>query len=262
MPLSLSAHARSFDICRRDYNLDAHFAWTVFALWTHHTSIMRITSTAHQRNLASCRRRTQPLVASGRQGCRSLSGLGSNQGDASKDGVALFCKRTTSAHAEGFVKAWRIGINTVYCLPLVALLGLSAPIVSASVAMPKPLTASTPQQLSYVAEDGAQSQLDALFTRLVPETCPPKEGGFNKYICYGTCCAVPWGPGGPICFVLSGICIRTGLALRITRLGEENSAWVVDRSSLGFGLALLASSVPTNYGGGILTAILALLSLL
>jgi uncharacterized protein YjlB len=36
----------------------------------------------------------------------------------------------------------------------------------------------------------------------IADACPQKDG-IRKYICFGPCCSIPWGPGGPICLALA-----------------------------------------------------------
>lgn len=81
----------------------------------------------------------------------------------------------------------------------------------------------------------------------------PNFTGLQKYVCYGPCCGVPWGPGGPIFLALSAVAFRTAMPYRFSswlRSSEEDSEiGPVDKPVLAFSAALFLSSVPYTFGG-------------
>jgi hypothetical protein len=106
-------------------------------------------------------------------------------------------------------------------------------------------------------------------TAAVAEACPEREG-LRKYICYGPCCAIPWGPGGPICLALSAASFR--YAVPFTFSGwfsrsiaeadkEPEGAMRVDPAGLAFSVALFASAAPRQAAGAAYSFALLVLSL-
>jgi hypothetical protein len=94
----------------------------------------------------------------------------------------------------------------------------------------------------------------------------PEYTGLRKNICYGPCCGIPWGPGGPICLALSAGAFRTGMPYRLSswlQSKEEEAAEVgpVDKPVLAFSAALFLSSAPLTFGGVALSWLLLVLCL-
>lgn len=81
----------------------------------------------------------------------------------------------------------------------------------------------------------------------------PDYTGLRKNICYGPCCGVPWGPGGPICLALSAGAFRSALPYRFSSWlrSKETDAEMegVDKQVLAFSGALFLSSAPLTFGG-------------
>ena len=82
--------------------------------------------------------------------------------------------------------------------------------------------------------------------------CPDFKG-LQKYVCYGPCCGVPWGPGGPIFLALSAGAFRTAMPYRFSSWLRSSEAdpeiGPVDKPVLAFSAALFLSSVPYTFGG-------------
>jgi hypothetical protein len=81
----------------------------------------------------------------------------------------------------------------------------------------------------------------------------PEFTGIRKYVCYGPCCGVPWGPGGPICLALSAAAFRYSMPFRysswIRSEDSEAEAGTVDLPALAFAAVLFLSSAPRTFGG-------------
>lgn len=74
----------------------------------------------------------------------------------------------------------------------------------------------------------------------------------RKYICYGPCCGLPWGPGGPICLALAGIAFRYGMPytfVRWLRSEEAELQGKVDIQTLAFSAVLFLSAAPRTAEG-------------
>ena len=91
----------------------------------------------------------------------------------------------------------------------------------------------------------------------VAASCPDLQG-IGKYVCYGECCSVPWGPGGPICLALAGGALRyampytfSGWLRRDIALADKERAadMRLDKAGLAFAVALFASAAPRSGAG-------------
>jgi hypothetical protein len=91
----------------------------------------------------------------------------------------------------------------------------------------------------------------------IADACPQKDG-IRKYICYGPCCSIPWGPGGPICLALAARAFR--YAMPFTFVGwfrrdsqqderKEPVGMKVDLAGLAFSAVLFASAAPRTAAG-------------
>ena len=90
------------------------------------------------------------------------------------------------------------------------------------------------------------------------EACPEREG-IRKYICYGPCCGIPWGPGGPICLALSAAAFRYAMPYTFVNWfrrdvkqqddKEPEKSLGVDAAGLAFSAALFASAAPRTAAG-------------
>jgi hypothetical protein len=83
------------------------------------------------------------------------------------------------------------------------------------------------------------------------QACPEREG-LPKYICYGPCCALDWGPGGPICLALSAAAFRYAMPYTLiawVRGSHPDADMTVDLKVLAFAAALFASAVPRTAAG-------------
>ena len=75
---------------------------------------------------------------------------------------------------------------------------------------------------------------------------------YRKYICYGPCCGLPWGPGGPICLALSAIAFRYSIPytwIGWVRSDSPELARNVDLAALTFAAALFLSAAPRTAEG-------------
>lgn len=74
----------------------------------------------------------------------------------------------------------------------------------------------------------------------------------RKYICYGPCCGLPWGPGGPICLALAGTAFRYGMPYTIVgwvRSEDAELPGTIDTKTLAFSAALFLSAAPRTAEG-------------
>ena len=134
------------------------------------------------------------------------------------------------------------------------------------------VTARNAQLLNQIAASPPVLEAPAIYVQpvaVVAETCPQREG-VSKYICYGPCCAIPWGPGGPICLALSAISFRYAMPFTfsgwfrrdIEQADKERGDDVrVDRAGLAFSVALFASAAPRTAAGAAYSFALLVLSL-
>lgn len=98
---------------------------------------------------------------------------------------------------------------------------------------------------------------DSAVPASVPESTAasscPNFTGLRKYVCYGPCCGIPWGPGGPICLALAGGAFRTALPFRYSSwlLSKEGDPDLppVDKGVLAFSAALFLGSAPLTFAG-------------
>eukprot|EP01024_Parvocaulis_polyphysoides_P009025 TRINITY_DN12747_c0_g2_i1.p3 TRINITY_DN12747_c0_g2~~TRINITY_DN12747_c0_g2_i1.p3 ORF type:complete len:169 (-),score=27.85 TRINITY_DN12747_c0_g2_i1:244-750(-) len=104
-----------------------------------------------------------------------------------------------------------------------------------------------------------ENQQIMLLSESLDLSCPQRSG-LEAIICYGRCCGIPWGPGGPICLILGIVALRYALENKLItnftgkknlQEGQTSKNWVenVDRNSLAFAIALFISSVPRNFEG-------------
>lgn len=84
------------------------------------------------------------------------------------------------------------------------------------------------------------------------QQCPQFEG-IRKYVCYGPCCGIPWGPGGPICLALAGGAFRYAMPYTFVswmrRDNDSDAAMRIDAAGLAFCVTLFASAAPRTAEG-------------
>ena len=111
---------------------------------------------------------------------------------------------------------------------------------------------------------------DAVATPVAAEDahpCPEREG-LRKYICYGPCCAIPWGPGGPVFLAISGAAFRAAMPYTIIewfQRDEEEQAEAemrVDFPTLAFCIASFAASAPRYFEGAVYSFVVVVACLL
>jgi hypothetical protein len=84
-----------------------------------------------------------------------------------------------------------------------------------------------------------------------PQACPQLTG-LPMYICYGPCCELDWGPGGPICLALSAATFRYAMPytwIQWMRKSHPDAEMVVDYKALAFSAVLYASAAPRTAAG-------------
>lgn len=81
----------------------------------------------------------------------------------------------------------------------------------------------------------------------------PELTGIRKYVCYGDCCGLPWGPGGPICLLLAAATFRYAMPFSFSswfqKEQNDNPPLPVDWPALAFSAVLFASAVPRTAAG-------------
>jgi hypothetical protein len=117
-----------------------------------------------------------------------------------------------------------------------------AALISTLVLSPCGASAATPHEVFQASSDDGAGL-----------NCPDYTG-LRKNICYGPCCGIPWGPGGPICLALSAGAFRSGMPYRFSSwvrspAGEDDDVGSVDVPALLFSAALFLGSAPLTFSG-------------
>lgn len=127
-----------------------------------------------------------------------------------------------------------------------------AALISALVLSPFAAVTTSATEMPQVSSE-ANSSTNATATDANTSSSCPDFTGIRKYVCYGPCCGVPWGPGGPIFLALSAGAFRTAMPFRYSswlRSKEEDpELGTVDRPVLAFSAALFLTSAPFTFGG-------------
>lgn len=126
----------------------------------------------------------------------------------------------------------------------------SSPALAHDADLPRTSTSSQQQQQTFTQSAWQPVQAPNLVGATAAEACPERSG-IAQYVCYGPCCGLDWGPGGPICLALAGISLRSGVPWTFSGWVRKNVGAPLDTTpdsgTLLLALALFVSSVPRTF---------------